>query len=518
MKTRAAFVTASILLCASASARAEPAPPPPETATFALVVGANKSVDEGLAPLKYADDDAARYFDLFRLLGARTTVLARLDDNTRRLHPQAAAEAREPNKRDLDAAFKDLATQVKQAAARGVSTTVYVVYAGHGNVKNGQGYITLEDARVTGADLALAFAAVPATRIHLIVDACASFFLAYGRGPGGKRRAVDAFATLPELTKDPRVGLVLSTSSARESHEWDAFQAGVFSHEVRSGLYGAADANGDGIVTYRELAAFVARANAAVPNEKFRPDVHTRPPRDGDALADIRGARARRVEIGGAHAGHYFLEDSRGVRLLDVHNATGQALSVVRPPPGGPVFLRRVGDDRELRLPADRDVVAVAELTPEDPRIASRGAAHESFSALFSLPFDRAAVDSYREPPARAPAPEEERRPPRGFATRQWVGLGVGGVGVLFAGAGAAFGLDANATKRGLAPNASQAEADAANSRIARGNALAITGLAVGGAAIAAGSLLLLWPRGAQPPVTIAPVAGGAVLGAGARF
>src|SRR5437762_3404086 len=84
--------------------------------------------------------------------------------------------------------------------------------------------------------------------------------------------------------KRPRVGLLLSSSSHRESHEWDGFEAGVFSHEVRSGLYGAADADGDGEVTYREIAAFVARADAAIPNERFRPQVYAHAPTHAPAL------------------------------------------------------------------------------------------------------------------------------------------------------------------------------------------------------------------------------------------
>jgi len=70
-------------------------------ASFALIVGVNKSVDDDVATLRYADDDAARYLDLFRALGARSYVLARLDDNTRRLHPQVAAEAMPPVRAEL---------------------------------------------------------------------------------------------------------------------------------------------------------------------------------------------------------------------------------------------------------------------------------------------------------------------------------------------------------------------------------------------------------------------------------
>lgn len=519
MRHLAALALAGALTVWAPRARANE----PTTATFALVIGSNASVDRDLAPLKYADDDAARYFDLFRLLGARTTVLSRLDDNTRRIHPQAAAEAKEPKKAELDAAWAALEGDVRQASQRGLETTVYVVFAGHGNVKNGRGYITLEDARITGADLAGAFARLPATRIHLVVDACASYFLAYGRGPGGKRRALESFAQAPELASDGRVGLLLSTSSARESHEWEAFQAGVFSHEVRSGLYGAADADGDGVVSYREIAAFVARANVAVPNERFRPDVHARPPRGGGDLLDLREARTRRIEIDGRHAAHYFLEDARGVRVLDVHNAPGQALTVVKPPPGSALFLRRVLDDRELSIPASEDVVAIASLEPRDPRIASRGAAHESFRTLFAQPFDQRSVLEWRDAPPPPPPPDADggdvgARPPR-LATRQIVGLGVAGAGAALVAAGITFSLSASSARSELATGASQADALAANDRIAQRNSLAAVGYVAGGVALATGAALFFWPDpSTRTRVAVQPVGGGALLGAAGRF
>lgn len=491
-------------------------------ATFALVIGANRSVDTELAPLKYADDDAARYLDLFRLLGARTYLLARLDDNTRRIHPQAAAEALEPRKASLDAAVAQLTADVAQAASRNVETVVYFVYAGHGNVRNGQGYITLEDARLGGADLAAIFAKLQTKRIHVIVDACASYFLAYGRGPGGQRRAVAGFSASHELTGDPRVGLLLSTSSARESHEWEAFQAGVFSHEVRSGLYGAADADGDGVVSYREIAAFVARANASVPNERYRPDVHTRVPPDGDdALFDLKKARKRRLEIDGAHAGHWQIEDARGVRVLDLHNAPGQSLAIVRPPLGA-LYLRRAGDDKELRVPPADDVLSVADLAPEDGRVASRGAAHESFSALFSLPFDRAVVDAYEPPPIES-APEVDAATPMpagaGLGARRIVGLAVAGAGVALVGVGVAGLVTASAERDAIGPNTPQSEVAGGNDRISTWNTVGAVGFVAGGAALATGALLFFWPAGrapATPPgstVSVAPLPSGGFVG-----
>jgi hypothetical protein len=490
----------------------------PIKATFALIVGANQSVD-GVPPLKYADDDAARYLDLFRLLGARTYLLARLDDNTRRLHPQAAAEADEPKRAPFDRAVQQLAQDVAQAKARGVETVVYLVYAGHGNVREGQGYITLEDARITGAELAQIVARVPAARVHVIVDACASYFLAYSRGPGGERRPLEGFRA-SALTEDARVGVLLSTSSARESHEWEAFEGGVFSHEVRSGLYGAADANGDGEVSYREVAAFVARANAAVPNERYRPDVYARAPRGSDTLLDIRAGLQRRLVIEGKHAGHYFLEDARGVRIADVHNGPAQTLSLVRPGPSGPVYLRRAADDREFVVGSQPEVVALADLPESEPRTRARGAAHEAFSLVFALPFDSAVVAEYREPPPPAmPPPEtdDDRHARSAGALRTTLGLAALGVGAVGLGVGTYFALSARAESNGASASESQADAVARNDRIATANAGGAVSFVVGGAAVVTGAVLLLWPS-APKNAQVSLFPGGAAVGYGHSF
>src|SRR6266581_1840844 len=85
-----------VLTHATGTARAgKPAGEVPP-AIFALVIGVNAAPSPDVAPLRYADDDAARFLDLFRSLGARTYVLTRLDENTRRLNPQVAAEAEAP--------------------------------------------------------------------------------------------------------------------------------------------------------------------------------------------------------------------------------------------------------------------------------------------------------------------------------------------------------------------------------------------------------------------------------------
>ncbi len=345
-----------------------------ERASFALIIGVNKSVDADAPPLRYADDDAARYLDFFRSLGARSYVLTRLDENTRRVHQQVAAEAEAPVFTEYSKAVSALASDIRQARQRNVKTALYFVYAGHGAVRDGHGYVTLEDARLDGATLeADILKKINADQTHFIVDACYSYFLAVGRGPGGQRHEVHGFTDFGGLAASDSVGLLFSTSSAKESHEWAGFQAGVFSHEVRSGLYGAADANGDGQVSYKEIAAFIERANASIVNEKYRSDVFARPPKDTDILMDLRNRMSSRVEIRGARADHYFLEDSRGIRFADFHNDEDQRAYLLRPLSAGRLYVRRASDESEFVIPSSPQVVGLADLHIESTVWSRRG-------------------------------------------------------------------------------------------------------------------------------------------------
>lgn len=448
----------------------------PDPSRFALIIGVNTSVDAELPSLRYADDDAARYDELFTALGAQTEILARLDENTARLHPGVAKRAALPVDTELTAAVDRLAAALAQAQG---PTELFVVYAGHGNLKNGDGYLTLEDARLTTAALAdRVFDRLKAGRTHFIVDACYSSFLALSRGPGGTREKASGFSDAARLG---HVGLLLSTASARESHEWEGFQAGVFSHEVRSGLHGAADADHDGRVSYREIAAFIERANAKILNEKYRPDVHVRAPDDAGVLVDLRGALARHLEVGGAEAAHWLLEDARGVRLLDFHNGAGTSVSLLRPETGGALYLRRPSDDREYALPEAPAVLQLAALKWQRPRVAGRGAAHDAFSLTFAEPFDAAAVSAWQAKDVTAPAVEPAWRKPVGI-----VGIALGLVGV-----GTGAGFTATAFSARLAPGASNAAAQLHNARVQELTGFA-TGLYVAGGVLTAAGLALL--------------------------
>ena len=126
-----------------------------ETTDFALVVTNNRSLDDGRADLRYADDDGAKWAGLFRewIPAPNVQLLTRFDASSKRLYPQFATQALPPTRKVLLEAVEKIRTAVKKAKAAGQRTRVYVVLAGHGDVERGKGFVELEDQRFSALDL-----------------------------------------------------------------------------------------------------------------------------------------------------------------------------------------------------------------------------------------------------------------------------------------------------------------------------------------------------------------------------
>jgi len=474
---------------------------PPRNAVYALIIGVNRGVDVDLPTLHYADDDAVRYQELFRALGARTALLTRLDPETTALSPQAAAEALPPTRASLRSVVASLAAEIRTAHQRGVRTTLYVLYAGHGNVDEQSSYVTLEDARLSPKLLAQEILdPIAADANHLIVDACYSYLLVGERGPGGERRKVEGFSEMSELGRRNDLGLLLSTSSGDESHEWGAFQAGIFSHEVRSGLYGAADLDGDGSITYVEMASFLDRANQAIVNEKFRPHVFARAPSRSTQLLDLKTGLGRSLDVdGNLPSAHYLIENPQGVRFLDFHNAPGRGFRLVRPGGADQLYLRRMEDGWEATVPPSDERTTLANLPLSNPGVVERGAAHQAFSRIFSLAFDGVAEELVAVP--QAPPTSSPERP----GTRKVVLWSSGAVAAAGLVTGAALLLDA----RRLADegrDATQQGAARLNDGIHGRNVGATIAFSVAGAAAVTAIAARFWPPHKPAATTPAPL------------
>ena len=93
-----------------------------------------------------------------------------------------------PTLEALESEAARVLAKVAQDAARGVASEVYFIYAGHGDVKKGEGYLVLQNGRLERSAFERMLLDGSKARVtHVIVDACKSFFFASERGPGGER-------------------------------------------------------------------------------------------------------------------------------------------------------------------------------------------------------------------------------------------------------------------------------------------------------------------------------------------
>jgi hypothetical protein len=386
-------------------------------ARFALVIGNNRPDSSDTPSLSYADDDAVATHRLLREAGVESSLFVTLDEDSRALYPELATTA--PRLPAVEHAVERIETRMRQLKAEGRASELLIFYSGHGDVDRGEGYVVLEGARLTRTRLHAWLARSSAARNHVFVDACKSYFLAFEKGPGGKRTPyARSFLGEGAPAGLRNTGFVLSTSSDRDSHEWERYQAGILSHELRSALRGAADVDLDGRVTYAELGAFLQVANRAIPNERFRPDFLVRPPGDDLGAELLRwDSPAGTLELTAGTVGHLYVETAQGVRVLDAHPAPAQAVRL-HVPPERPLFVRQNDESAELVLTANAPL-SIDRLPLNAPEVARRGALHLAFERLFSAPFAQADVLTFaRAEMERARADQRAEHPERDEAPR----------------------------------------------------------------------------------------------------
>src|SRR5204863_8540184 len=128
----------------------------------------------------------------------------------------------------LDRAIDALAATLAKKRAAGEKTEVYVVLAGHGDVDRGQGYIELEDRRLSATELEeRVIGRLDADRVHLVLDSCHSYFMPHPRQPGGTRFAASGEGARDLLERHPNVGALISTSAEAVTYEWSEVQSGI---------------------------------------------------------------------------------------------------------------------------------------------------------------------------------------------------------------------------------------------------------------------------------------------------
>ena len=334
-------VRAPLVRCARPGAR----PPPHAPRGGAAAEGAlradrrlNASVDRRLAPLQYADDDAARYLDLFRALGARTYLLTR----ARRQHaPPAPAGRRRGGRRgapSCDArgrAARRATSRRRARAACGRSSTSST--PGTATSRRPRATSRSRTAASTGADLARDVVDRGRRRREPPHRRRLRLVLARLRRAGRAASARDrctASRSCEARSPSERVGLLLSTLlGAREP------RVGAASRPASSATRcaPASTARPTPTATAGQLPRDrrVRRARQRRDPQRALPAARaTRaPPQGSDTLLDLRAAHGRRIEIDGERAGTTSRRRARRAHRRRRTLAPGITVRIVARPP-----------------------------------------------------------------------------------------------------------------------------------------------------------------------------------------
>ncbi len=540
MKANASSAALILMTVAGMLPAAAAAAPPEAVARFALVIGHNHPLDPESPVLRFADDDAVAAHALFEQVGARSWLLAGLDADSQQVHPEAQPFG-PPDAAHLRLAAAQIRVALERAAERGRLTALYVFYSGHGAIEHGEGQLALQDGTLSRGALSELLAGLPASRIHVMIDACRSYFMVFDKGSGGQRAPYpEPFVGLTRGGRSGDIGFVVSTSADRESHEWERIRSGVFSHQVLSGLRGGADVDADGTVTYAELGAFLEAANRSITSPRLRPSFFVRPP--GPFPGELsrvlfRWAPHDNVLLLDRPVGHVFVEDPAGRRVLDVHPAAGFAARL-HLPASRPLFVRSRDAEREWTVERSGRcrLSEVRDSRLQQPR--AKSARDRALRRLFAEPFGRRALADFRSAFLRGArlavglaelraaefgrtiAIERRASPVRPLAVLKWSGLGLA---LLAGGSAVALGT--------LAEQESQAARDelwgtpAWRTKADRARDLSLSSNITAGlaGALAAGSLVLFLidhfdgePAGMEASAAVG--AGGAAARLGVRF
>jgi len=371
--------------------------------TYVLAIGNNAPpVDhkgESLAPLRYADDDAASVYEWATTFAAESKLLSVLDLETQRRYPKLAAVSVPPTLVSLRASIQYFHAAVEAAHARGDSVTFIFFMSSHGSLAN----------RTTPASLALLdgdltqdllyneiLAQLPADHVHLLVDACHAESVIRPRGGDLSAQVVDIspedtrrWLESNTLARFPNVGAMIATASDEEAHEWSTYQGGIFTHQLLSGLRGAADVNGDKRVEYSEMHAFLGAANLAIDDARARLKVLTRAPPSDLRFPLVDLSQARNIgwitDLSSTFA-RFYVEDSRGVRYVDANVEAGVSMRLALPA-GQTYYLHTASDEASFLIESGR-VVSARSLTLTPSTLATRDATVSTMArGLFATPF-----------------------------------------------------------------------------------------------------------------------------------
>jgi hypothetical protein len=396
------------------------------TRVYSLHIGVNQPpAGSALETLQYADDDALRFFSFMRRASRRSTVAAAPDSDTQKIFSKEI-DACIPQRSDRILEALSQMKQAMQADRKQGDEVVFIFsYAGHGFLEKGTTWLTLLDGKIDSDWLEKNILSLPADYVHLFIDACHAQGLLGSRGAIKSEKdarsrpfittEVDALVKNNILERYPNAGALVASSTGRETHEWSRIQSGVFTHELLSGLSGAADVNGDGEIAYSEVAAFISAANRSIDDPRASVRVLSKPPKMNANCSIVSLAWFDKESVlrgGWGELGHFYIEAQNGTRLLDAHLDDSIEVSLVIPAEQV-LWLWTKGRQAKLKAAPGEEIVIAALDFKKAEQLSGRGASEHSirkgfFKTAFGRAYYQGFIGRHAEPGVTIPEPPEQ--------------------------------------------------------------------------------------------------------------
>ncbi|AGC46021.1 ICE-like protease [Myxococcus stipitatus DSM 14675] len=301
---------------------------------LALLVGVNDG-GPGRAKLRYAVTDANSFGQVLEELGG--------------VQPQDRLMMLEGDRPALESALARFKAMVAAAKSPGGRTEALIYYSGHSDEEG----LLLHKDRFGYRELRQALEQLPADVRIAILDSCASGTLA--RQKGGVRRP----AFLVDASTAVRGHAILTSSSEDEvSQESDRIGGSFFTHNLVSGMRGAADATGDGRVTLHEAYQFAFHETLAR-TERTRggaqhPAYDIELAGTGElVMTDLRTTSAVLV-VGEGVEGRLFIRDQPGRLVVELNKLAGRSTELGLQPGHYTVMRESRGASSQAKLVVDK--------------------------------------------------------------------------------------------------------------------------------------------------------------------
>lgn len=286
-----------------------------EVQRFAVIVGANAG-GKDRALLRYASTDAAALQAvLTRLGGVRSEHRHTLEQPT----PQQVRSA-------LERMSQEVAAQRARPEHRNKRFELVFYYSGHSDETG----LLVGEAKISYVELKDWIAKVP-TDIHVaILDSCASG--AFTRLKGGAHRKPFLFANSGNVKGH---AFIASSSADEASQESDKIAGSFFTHFLISGMRGAADLDGDKLVTINEAFLFarnetLARTQSTQAGAQH-PAYELKLAGTGDlVLTDLRQSRST-LQLGSDLQGRIYVRDAQRRLVAELLKQRGEVSLALAP-------------------------------------------------------------------------------------------------------------------------------------------------------------------------------------------